>query len=81
MVCLMDIQESTITIVMWIFTAVLAIGIALQIAKLHGKMATRHAIPDNLPIIMLAIGFIGSVFVGAASGKKREGFKALYGFK
>ena len=81
MVCLIDIQESTITVVMWIFTAVLAVGIALQIAKLHGKMATRHAIPENLPVIMLAIGFIGSVFVGATSGKKREGFKALYGFK
>ena len=77
----MDIQESTITVIMWIFTAVIAIGIALQFAKLHGKMATRHAIPENLPVIMVVIGFIGSVFVGAASGKKREGFKALYGFK
>ena len=80
MVCLIDIQESTITIMMWIFTVVLAIGIALQIAKLHGKMATRNAIPTDLPTIMLGIGFIGSVFIGAASGKKREGFKALYGF-
>ena len=81
MVCLMEIKESTITVIMWIFTAVLAVGIALQIAKIHGKMATRHAIPENLPVIMLSIGFIGSVFVGAASSKKREGFKALYGFK
>lgn len=77
----MDIQESSITVIMWIFTAVLAIGIALQIAKLHGKMSTRNAIPTDLPTIMLCIGFIGSVFVGAASGKKREGFKAIYGFK
>ena len=79
MVCLMDVKESTITIIMWIFTLVLAIGIALQIAKLNGKFATRHAIPDNLPVIMLSIGFVGSVFVGVTSNKKREGFKALYG--
>lgn len=77
----MEIQESTVTIMMWIFTVVLAIGIALQIAKIHGKMATRSAIPTDLPTIMLCIGFVGSVFIGVASGKKREGFKALYGFK
>ncbi len=79
MVCLMEVKESTITIIMWIFTIVLAFGIALQIAKLSGKFATRRAIPDNLPVIMLVVGFIGSVFVGVTSGKKREGFKAIYG--
>ena len=75
----MDVKESTITVIMWIFTLVLAFGIALQIAKLNGKFATRRAIPDNLPVIMLIVGFVGSVFVGVTSGKKREGFKALYG--
>ena len=80
MVCLMEIKESTVTVIMWVFTIVIALGIALQLAKLHGKVTTKHAIPDNLPVIMTLIGFIGSVFVGAVSGKKREGFKALYTF-
>jgi hypothetical protein len=77
----MDIKESTVTIVMWVFTIVIAIGIALQLAKLYGSTSTRHAINEKAPIWMIIIGFVGSVFVGAVSGKKREGFKALFSFK
>lgn len=80
MVCLMEIKDSMVTVLMWIFTAILAIGIILQYTKLYGKMSTRNGINDKLPVIMTTIGFLGSVIIGVASGKKREGFKALYGF-
>ena len=79
MVCLLDIKESTVTVLMWIFTVVIAVGIFLVYAKDHAGWHMRECIGKGVPLAMLIIGFLGSVFIGVTSDKKREGFKAIFG--
>jgi hypothetical protein len=79
MVCLIDLKESTITFLMWLFTIILGIGVVMATLKRFGGWRMRGSIGDTAPVVMLIVGFIGATLIGIGSGKKREGFKALYG--
>ena len=80
MVCLIDLKESSITFLMWLFTIILGIGIAMAALKRFGGWHMRGSIGDTAPIVMSIVGFLGATLIGIASGKKREGFRALYSF-
>lgn len=79
MVCLIDLKETTITFLMWLFTIILGIGIAMIALKRFGGWRMRGSIGDTTPVVMAIIGFVGATLIGIGSGEKREGFKALYG--
>ena len=79
MVCLIDLKETTITFLMWLFTIILGIGIAMIALKRFGGWRMRGSIGDTAPVVMAIIGFVGATLIGIGSGEKREGFKALYG--
>lgn len=79
MVCLLDLKESSITFLMWVFTIILGIGILMMLIKRFGSFSWRHSIGDTTPVIMALVGFLGATLIGIGSGEKREGFKAIYG--
>lgn len=79
MVCLLDLKESSVTFLMWLFTIILGIGVLMAILKRFGGWHSRRLIGDTTPVVMLIIGFVGATLIGIGSGQKREGFKALYG--
>lgn len=78
MVCLIDVKEQTVTILMWLFTLLLAIGIILAFIRCYSKRGSK-CINEKLPLYMSAVGLLGATLIGALSTNKREGFKALYG--
>ena len=78
MVCLLEIKDKSATSLMWLFAALLAVGIIIYFMKVYGN---GDNINKNIGPICLLVGFAGSMLIGIASGKKkREGFTALYGF-
>ena len=79
MVCLIDLKESTITFLMWLCTIILGIGVVMAALKRFGGWRVRGSISDTASVVMLIIGFVGATLIGIGSGKKREGFKTLYG--
>ena len=79
MVCLIDVKEQTVTVLMWLFTMILAIGIILAFIRCYGKHKTKGAIDEKIPLYMTAVGLVGATLIGMLSNNKREGFKALYG--
>lgn len=79
MVCLFDVKEQSVTVLMWVFTIILGVGVLLSFMRHYGSWHCKKCIDDRVPLYMTAIGLIGATLIGMASGEKREGFKSLYG--
>lgn len=80
MVCLIGLKDSLVTTSMWIFTIILGLGIIVLLMKKYGKKEWNSCLNDNLAPILLIVGFLGSMLIGIAGGRKtREGFASIYG--